>query len=117
MTTTPCWRVPVEFARLRPRSVQAHLLLAIALAATKGDPDMPTEQRLDLVESNYKKALEIDPNNAYAHAAYGSFLVTLDRNAEALAQSEMALRIDPERPSGVHQSTDVASLRPTRERH
>ena len=28
---------------------------------------------LDLADSNYKKALQLDPNNAHAHAVYGRF--------------------------------------------
>jgi tetratricopeptide (TPR) repeat protein len=84
-----------ELARLRPDSVQAHLLLAFAAMVPTDESARPNEGQFNLAESSYKRALEIDSNNAYAHAAYGSFLIARGRNVQARVQSEAALAIDP----------------------
>lgn len=76
-----------ELTRLRPRSVQAHLLAAVA-AIRSGSQS-------DVVESSYKKAVEIDPNHAHAHAVYGDFLLARGRGAEARVQCDAALAVDP----------------------
>jgi pentatricopeptide repeat protein len=84
-----------ELTRLRPRSVQAHLLAGMAAMARAVDSMPVSEEQFDQMESNYRRALEIDPNHAHAHAVYGNFLMIRGRNAQALAQSEAALAIDP----------------------
>ena len=84
-----------EFSKMRPDSVQAHLLLGLASLVKAGDPNETEEKYLDLAEASYKKALQIDPNNAHAYAVYGNFLKKFGRNDEALVQSEAALAIDP----------------------
>jgi tetratricopeptide (TPR) repeat protein len=76
-----------ELTRLRPRSVQVHLLAALA-AILSGSQS-------DVVESSYKRAVEIDPNHAHAHAVYGDFLLARGRRAEARVQCDAALAIDP----------------------
>lgn len=82
-------------ARLRPDSVQAHLLLALAATVQAQDSNLPQDEFLDLAQSSYEKALQADPNNAHAHAVYGDFLAKRGRKTEALAQSEAALTLDP----------------------
>jgi len=84
-----------EFSKMRPDSVQAHLLLSLASTVKARDPNEPEEKYLDLAEASYKKALQIDPNIAQTHAVYGNFLKKFGRNDKALAQSEAALAIDP----------------------
>lgn len=84
-----------ELTRLRPRSVQAHLLMGFAATVRKDDSIAPSEEQFRLAESSCRKALDIDPNYAHAHAIYGNFLVMRGRSAEALVQSEAALAIDP----------------------
>ncbi len=84
-----------ELTGLRPDSVQAHLLAAAVALVAEGDARSPTREQLDLAESSYKRALEIDPNHAHAHASYGSLLLAQGRNAEALAQCDAALAVDP----------------------
>jgi tetratricopeptide (TPR) repeat protein len=84
-----------ELALLRPNSVQAHLLLAFAATFPRGEANLREDERLSLAESSYKKALEIDPNNAYAHAAYAAFLHERGRSAEVLKHAEAALAVDP----------------------
>ncbi len=84
-----------ELVRLRPNSVQAHLLLAFAATFRRSDVNLPERERLALAESSYRRALELDPSSAYAHAAYAAFLHECDRNAEVLKHADAALAIDP----------------------
>ncbi len=84
-----------ELTRLRPRSVQAHLLVAIAAMAVKENPQTPTAEQFDLAESSYRRALEVDPNHAHTRASYSSLLLARGRNAEALVQCDGALATDP----------------------
>lgn len=49
-------------------------------------------------ESAFKKALEINPNHAEAHAYYSHFLNILGRTKEAMAEIEIALKLDPYNP-------------------
>ncbi len=84
-----------ELARLRPDSVQAHLLAALAATVRAQDPNAPRAEFFDLAQSSYEKALEAGPNNAHARAVYGNFLMRQGQIPEALAQSEAALAIDP----------------------
>jgi DNA-binding winged helix-turn-helix (wHTH) protein/Tfp pilus assembly protein PilF len=46
-------------------------------------------------EKEFRRALELDPNNAKAHHWYATFLDSNRRNEEALAQIEMARKLDP----------------------
>ena len=46
-------------------------------------------------ESNYKRALELDPNSANAHLFYSHFLSNMGRHAEALAEVKIARELDP----------------------
>jgi serine/threonine-protein kinase len=46
-------------------------------------------------ESNYKRALELDPNSANAHLFYSHFLSNMERHAEALAEVKIARELDP----------------------
>ncbi len=85
-----------ELARLRPDSVQAHLLAALAATVQAQDPNLPQEEFLDQAKSSYEMALRADPNNAHAHAVYGNFLRRQGRKTEALVQTEAALLIDPD---------------------
>ncbi len=49
----------------------------------------------DAAEREFRRAIEIDPNNGTAHQWYGLFLSALGRNDEALAQFRRALEIEP----------------------
>lgn len=46
-------------------------------------------------EQEFKRALELDPNDAAAHHAYGRFLASLGRIDEARAELNRALELDP----------------------
>jgi tetratricopeptide (TPR) repeat protein len=46
-------------------------------------------------ENQYKRALELDPNNADTHLFYGHLLSNTGRHAEALAEGKRARELDP----------------------
>ena len=46
-------------------------------------------------EASIKKSISLNPNNSYAHYAYGDWLSLLGRSKEALEQFELALKLDP----------------------
>jgi len=49
-------------------------------------------------ESAYKKAIEINPNHAEAHALFSQLLLILGRMSEAMEHAELALKLDPHNP-------------------
>jgi adenylate cyclase len=49
-------------------------------------------------EASYKKAIELNPNNALAHNAYSHLLNILGRPDEAMKQIAIALELDPLNP-------------------
>ena len=49
-------------------------------------------------EESFRKAIEIDPNNAEAHRGYSTLLNVLGRLDEAMEQIEIALELDPLNP-------------------
>jgi pentatricopeptide repeat protein len=89
------YQIATEFTKLRPDSVQAHLLLALSFSIKARDPNVSKSEYLNLAEASYKKALQLDPNNAHAHAVYGGFLHMAHRDREAMEQSNVSLAIDP----------------------
>jgi DNA-binding winged helix-turn-helix (wHTH) protein/tetratricopeptide (TPR) repeat protein len=46
-------------------------------------------------EREFKKAIELDPNYAHAHNWYSHFLMAMGRIEESLAESRLALKLDP----------------------
>jgi serine/threonine-protein kinase len=66
---------------------EAHTSLAFALA--NGDYDWPG------AETEFRRALELDPNSANAHAWYSDMLLWLGRREEALAEKARACSLDP----------------------
>jgi len=49
-------------------------------------------------EAAFRKAIEINPNYAYARAVYAAFLAIMERPEEARAQMDRALELDPFNP-------------------
>ena len=84
-----------KLGRFRDDSVQAHLLAAYAAVAHAGEPNVPRRHFLEQAESNLLAAIEVDPNNAHAHAILANFLVTRGQDSRAMAQAEAALALDP----------------------
>jgi serine/threonine protein kinase/tetratricopeptide (TPR) repeat protein len=66
---------------------EAHISLALVREAY--DWDWPG------AETEFKRALELDPNSATAHQWYGNFLIRLGRLPEARAELKKALELDP----------------------
>ncbi|MEJ2648450.1 MAG: tetratricopeptide repeat protein [Sedimentisphaerales bacterium] len=89
------FQIAENLTRIRPNSVQAHLMLALSSILKAKDPNISEQEYLEIAETNYKKALQLDPNNAYAHASYGNFLIRTQRKKEALEQCNASLAIDP----------------------
>jgi len=84
-----------KLAILRPESSYVHLILAIGADKQAHQPDSRPQAFLALAESSYQKALQLAPNNAFIHAAYGNFLMNRNRKQQAMTQTESALAIDP----------------------
>jgi TolB-like protein/Tfp pilus assembly protein PilF/DNA-binding winged helix-turn-helix (wHTH) protein len=79
---------------------------ATAMKALEIDPDS-SEARIALarvnrnewdwpgVEREFKRALDLNPNDLTVHASYGSFLSQLGRHDECIAEMRRALVLDP----------------------
>ena len=50
-------------------------------------------------EREFKRAIELDPNNSGAHERYGALLQSRERFDEALAERKLAQKLDPLNPS------------------
>jgi serine/threonine-protein kinase len=46
-------------------------------------------------EREYKRAIELNPNYAFAHSGYGTYLEALGRFDEAVAERQLAYKFDP----------------------
>jgi len=84
-----------KLVTIRPESGYAHLLLAMIADKRAHEPNSEPEKFLALAESSYEKSLQLDPNNASTHAAYGNFLLERKLNEQALTESQTALALDP----------------------
>ncbi len=91
-----------KLVTLRPESSYIHLLLAISADKQAHEPDSQPRHHqasrdvlLALAESSYQKALQLAPESASIHAAYGNFLMNRHRKELALTETESALAIDP----------------------
>jgi DNA-binding winged helix-turn-helix (wHTH) protein/tetratricopeptide (TPR) repeat protein len=89
--TGPAVRAASEKALLLdPGLAEAHLSLALALGFQ--------ERRWADAETEFHRALELDPNYATGHHWYAFFLQTLGRYDEAMDERRRALEIDPLTP-------------------
>ena len=52
----------------------------------------------DGAESEFKRAIELNPNSSLAHMRYAAFFTWLDKDDEAIAESKKALALDPLSP-------------------
>jgi TolB-like protein/DNA-binding winged helix-turn-helix (wHTH) protein/Tfp pilus assembly protein PilF len=71
---------------------EAHLALARVIQLY--DWDWPA------VEKEYRRALELNPNDVMAHHWYGEYLQEMGRNEEAFAEMRRAMDLDPLGSSG-----------------
>jgi TolB-like protein/Tfp pilus assembly protein PilF len=74
---------------------EAHLALARVIQLY--DWDWP------IVEMEYRRALELNPNDAMAHNWYGEYLQEMGRNEEASAQMRQTMALAPLNPVGASQ--------------
>ena len=89
--TGPAIRAAGEKALLLdPGLAEAHLSLALALGFQ--------ERRWADAETEFHRALELDPNYATGHHWYAFFLQTLGRYDEAMDERRRAVEIDPLTP-------------------
>ncbi len=92
-TLTPEQAYPkAKDAALKALAIDPSLSAAsVALASLKAtyDWDYPG------AEVQYKRAIELGPNNAEAHYSYGNFLVAMGRENEALSEFRFAQQFDP----------------------
>jgi serine/threonine-protein kinase len=77
----------LKAAALDDSLASAHLSLAALFTWT--DFDFPAAER------EFKRTLELDPNNSLARAFYGQLLLFLHRPNEAMPQVDRAVAIDP----------------------
>ena len=89
------FQITSDFLARKPESLQAHLLHAFSATLMGYDPNNDRNSYFALAEESYKKALQLYPDNAHTHAAYGGFLKINNRDSEALEQSNISLSIDP----------------------
>ena len=76
---------------LDPQSSEAHASLAFVTFYGMWDAAD--------AEKEFRRAIELDPNNVKAHHWYATFLHTLNRHEEALAEIELARKLAPDSPS------------------
>ncbi len=86
---------------------EAPKIKALALQALALDEDCPeahevlaafltwSERDWAAAETEWKRALELNPNSAFTHAYYAHFLANMGRAAEALRHSQRAIKLDP----------------------
>ena len=85
----PQARVAAEKAiQLDPSLAEAHA--ALGMEKSHYEFDFPGAQR------EFLKAIEVNPNSAYAHLFYSNcYLMPMGRTAEAIAENQKALELDP----------------------
>ncbi len=71
-------------------SDKAHEILAVISTWTDWD--------WDAAEREFRRTLELNPNNANAHAYYAHFLAIMGRTDEAVEHAERSIELDPYNP-------------------
>jgi Tfp pilus assembly protein PilF len=57
-----------------------------------------SEQNMEQAEKDFRKAIELDPDSAQAHAVLAGFLQTMNRGTEAIEEYQTAITLDSENP-------------------
>src|SRR5262249_34138571 len=87
----PKWREATNRAlQIDSDLAEAHLSLA--------NVQFAYEWNWDAAERDYRRAIELNPNSADARWFFGTFLSSRGRHAEAIAQANCALELDPLSP-------------------
>jgi eukaryotic-like serine/threonine-protein kinase len=96
---TPKVRSEAEKAlTIDPNLEEAHSLLA---------GSYEDDWQWDNADREYKRALELKPNDAIAHYWYGLHLATVGRGEEGIARVERAVQLDP---LNLHLNTNLGAL-------
>lgn len=88
-----------QAVRLNERGAEGHVALAVVL--------QQHEWNWKTAEVEFKRAIELDPNYAYARQRYAFLLAALGRSAEAKTEITTALKLDPNSTSI---NADVAQI-------
>jgi tetratricopeptide (TPR) repeat protein len=88
-----------QAVRLSEHGAEGHAALAIVM--------QQNEWNWKTAEMEFKRAIELDPNYAYAHQRYAFLLAALGRATEAKTEITTALKLDPNSPSI---NADVAQI-------
>ncbi len=95
------------YQRRRPASERGPAARAAAMKALELDPNLGEAHRawaqvkyqIDWgwkeAEEEFKRAIELSPNDANAHHEYSHFLTAMGRPEESLRESKLAVEIDP----------------------
>ena len=109
---TPVWRTTTLIRKIwyirpteaGPRAKEA-AERAIAINASDADAHVSLaivsqwyEWNWTASESEFKRAIELNPNNSEAHACYSWFLAPMGRKDEALAEAKRSVAADPFSP-------------------
>jgi adenylate cyclase len=78
-----------------PQFVRAFATLAHAYGRMATNAEADLEVATNKAEVAARRALEIDPDSAEAHAAMSEILVAADKHAEAIEEAQTAIRINP----------------------
>jgi TolB-like protein len=100
------WSARQQGGILRPQEAGPKAKAAALRAIALDDGSAEAHEALALVrtwidwdwagaEAEWRRALELDPNAANAHAYYAHFLAIMGRTEEALSHSRTALALDP----------------------
>ncbi len=96
--SVPYYNSPAEGMPLAKQAAQKALELDTNLAsahATLGDIHLLFDWDWKAAESEYRRALEINPNSPQAQLGYTSYLSTVGRHGEAISHAEIVSRVDP----------------------
>ena len=78
-------------------SIQATQSDEVTLLLQQGNKAW-SEQNMVQAEKDFRKAIELDPESAQAHAVLAGLLQTINRGPEAIEEYQTAITLDPENP-------------------
>jgi tetratricopeptide (TPR) repeat protein len=110
MGLADCYNLMREYSAMPPREAYTRAFAAAKKAVELDDQSSEAHASLAFVtfygmwdvaaaEREFRRAIELDPNNAKAHHWYATCLHILHRNDEALVEIERARKLDPGSPS------------------
>jgi DNA-binding winged helix-turn-helix (wHTH) protein/Tfp pilus assembly protein PilF len=112
MGLADCYNLLREYSAMPAREAYSRALAAAKKAVELDDRSSEAHASLAFVtfygmwdvnaaEREFRRAVELDPNNAKAHHWYATFLQTIGRHEESLVEIERARQLDPNSSSVV----------------